>query len=125
MGLRVPSTVWREKGNRDKRHNKVRHRTEWLKESDDTMVATYPLELRGIANEYRLAYTLHTLHQWKWVMDQSLTRTFATKHHPSVQKIIDTYKAERVVEGKSSQGLRVTVPREGKKPLVATGGGIP
>src|SRR5439155_22650102 len=89
------------------------------------IVATYQLEFRGIANYYRLAYNLHTLHQLKWVMDQSLTKTLATKHHTSVQKIIDKYKAELVVEGKSYKGLRVTVPREGKKPLVATWGGIP
>ena len=101
------------------------HRTELLNESDYTIVATYQLEFRGIANYYRLAYNLHTLHQLKWVMDQSLTKTLATKHHTSVQKIIDKYKAELVVEGKSYKGLRVTVPREGKKPLVATWGGIP
>ena len=58
-------------------------------------------------------------------MDQSLTKTLATKHHTSVQKIIDKYKAELVVEGRSYKGLRVSVPREGKKPLVATWGGIP
>jgi group II intron reverse transcriptase/maturase len=125
IGLRIPSTVVREKCNRSKRHNTVMHRTELLNESDYTIVATYQLEFRGIANYYRLAYNLHTLHQLKWVMDQSLTKTLASKHHTSVQKIIDTYKAEFVVEGKSYKGLRVTVPREGKKPLVATWGGIP
>ena len=101
------------------------HRTELLNESDYTIVATYQLEFRGIANYYRLAYNLHTLHQLKWVMDQSLTKTLATKHHTSVQKIINKYKAEFVVEGRSYKGLRVTVPREGKEPLVATWGGIP
>jgi group II intron reverse transcriptase/maturase len=125
IGLRVPPTVLREKCNRYKRHNKVMHRTELLNESDYSIVATYQLEFRGIANYYRLAYNLHTLYQLKWVMDQSLTKTLATKHHTSVQKIIDKYKAELSVEGKSYKGLRVSVPREGKKPLVATWGGIP
>jgi hypothetical protein len=125
IGLRVPRAVLREKCNRYKRHNTVMHRTELLNESDYTIVATYQLEFRGIANYYRLAYNLHTLHQLKWVMDQSLTKTLATKHHTSVQKIIDKYKAELVVEGRSYKGLRVSVPREGKKPLVATWGGIP
>ena len=58
-------------------------------------------------------------------MDHSLTKTLARKHHASVQNIIDKYKAELVVEGRSYKGLRVSVPREGKKPLVATWGGIP
>jgi group II intron reverse transcriptase/maturase len=125
VGLRVPRTVVRDKCNRYKRHNKVMHRTELLNESDYTIMATYQLEFRGIANYYRLAYNLHTLQHLKWVMEQSLTKTLATKHHTSVQKIIDKYKAELVVEGTTYKGLRVSVPREGKKPLVATWGGIP
>lgn len=125
VGLRVPRAVLMDKCNRYKRHNKVMHRTELLNESDYTIIATYQLEFRGIANYYRLAYNLHTLQQLKWVMEQSLTKTLATKHHTSVQKIMNKYKAELVVEGTTYKGLRVTVPREGKKPLVATWGGIP
>jgi group II intron reverse transcriptase/maturase len=125
VGLRVPRAVVRDKCNRYKRHNKVMHRSELLNESDYTIIATYQLEFRGIANYYRLAYNLHTLQQLKWVMEQSLTKTLATKHHTSVQKIMDKYKAELVVEGTTYKGLRVSVPREGKKPLVATWGGIP
>ena len=125
IGLRVPQTVVRDKCNRYKQRNKVMHRTELLNESDYTIIATYQLEFRGIANYYRLAYNLHTLQRLKWVREQSLTKTLATKHHTSVQKIIDKYKAELVVEGTTYKGLRVSVPREGKKPLVATWGGIP
>src|SRR5260370_1111827 len=58
-------------------------------------------------------------------MEQSLTKTLATKHHTSVPKILDKYKAELVVGETTYKGLRVTVPRESKKPLVATWGGIP
>jgi len=43
----------------------------------------------------------------------------------SVQKIFDKYKAELIVDGVIYKGLRVVVPREGKKPLVAIWGGIP
>jgi hypothetical protein len=42
-----------------------------------------------------------------------------------VQHICDQYKAELLVDGVIYTGLRVVVPREGKKPLVATWGGIP
>jgi group II intron reverse transcriptase/maturase len=125
VGLRVPRAVLLDKCNRYKRHNKVMHRSELLNESDYTIISTYQLEFRGIANYYRLAYNLHTLHHLKWVMEQSLTKTLATKHHTSVQKIMDKYKAELVVEGTTYKGLRVSVPREGKKPLIATWGGIP
>jgi group II intron reverse transcriptase/maturase len=125
VGLRVPRTVVKDKCNRDIHHHKVMHRTALLNESDYTIIATYQLEMRGIANYYRLAYNLHTLQRLKWVMEQSLTKTLATKHHTSVQKIMDKYQAELVVEGTTYKGLRVTVPREGKPPLVATWGGIP
>ncbi len=43
----------------------------------------------------------------------------------SVQKIFDKYKAELIVDDVIYKGLRVVVPREGKKPLVAIWGGIP
>lgn len=35
------------------------------------------------------------------------------------------YKADIDIEGKTYKGLQVIIPREGKKPLVATWGGIP
>lgn len=50
IGLRVPQTVVRDKCNRYKQRNKVMHRTELLNESDYTILATYQLEFRGIAN---------------------------------------------------------------------------
>ena len=39
-------------------------------------------------------------------------------------KGVDKYKAELEVDETRYKGLQVTVPREGKKPLVATWGGI-
>ncbi len=125
IGLRVPQAVLVEKCNRYKKHNKVMPRTELLNESDYTIISTYQLEFQGIANYYQLAYNMHTLHYLRWVMDQSLTKTLARKHHTSVQHICDQYKAELNVDGVIYKGLRVVVPREGKKPLVATWGGIP
>jgi group II intron reverse transcriptase/maturase len=125
IGLRVPRAVLVDKCNRYKRRNKAIHRAELLNESDYTMVMTYQLEFRGIANYYRLAYNLHTLHHLRWVMEQSLTKTLAHKHKRSVQTIFDQYKATLDVAGTPYQGLRVVVPREGKPPLIATWGGIP
>jgi group II intron reverse transcriptase/maturase len=125
IGLRVPRAVLVDKCNRYKKHNKVMHRTELLNESDYTIISTYQLEFQGIANYYQLAYNMHSLHYLRWVMDQSLTKTLARKHHASVQHICDQYKAELLVDGVIYKGLRVVVPREGKKPLVATWGGIP
>ena len=86
IGLRVPRAVLVDKCNRYKRRNKAIHRAELLNESDYTIVATYQLEFQGIANYYRSAYNLHTLHHLQWMMEQSLTKTLAHKHKRSVQQ---------------------------------------
>jgi group II intron reverse transcriptase/maturase len=124
-GLRVPRAVLLEKCNRYRQRGKPCHRAELLNESDYTIMATYQLEYRGIVNYYRLAYNLHTLQYLKWIMEISLTKTLAAKHQISVKTVYDKYQRKLVVDGKTYKGLQVTVPREGKKPLVATWGGIP
>ncbi|HKV02271.1 MAG TPA: reverse transcriptase domain-containing protein [Ktedonobacteraceae bacterium] len=125
IGLKVPRKVVEEKCKRYMRKGKPIHRAELLNESDFTIVATYQLEYRGLINYYRMAYNLHTLQKLKWVMEISLAKTLASKHKISVRRIYKKYKADLDVEGKKYKGLQVTVPREGKKPLVATWGGIP
>lgn len=125
IGLRVPQTVVQEKCKRYMQKNRPIHRAELLNESDYTIVATYQLEYRGIINYYRMAYNLHTLQKLKWVMEISLANTLARKHQMSVTKVYRKYKANLDVQGKRYKGLQVIVPREGKKPLVATWGGIP
>ena len=125
IGLKVPRKVIEDKCKRYMRKGKPIHRAELLNESDFTIIATYQLEYRGLVNYYKMAYNLHTLSKLKWVMQQSLTKTLATKHKTSASKVYKKYKVELDVEGKKYKGLQVTVPREGKKPLVATWGGIP
>lgn len=125
IGLKVPRKVVEDKCKRYMHKGKPTHRAELLNESDFTIMATYQLEYRGLVNYYRMAYNLYTLSKLKWVMEQSLAKTLASKHKMSVSKVYKKYKTELDVEGKKYKGLQVTVPREGKKPLVATWGGIP
>jgi group II intron reverse transcriptase/maturase len=125
IGLKVPQKVVTEKGKRYRRNGKPIHRTELLNESDYTILATYQLEYRGIVNYYRMAFNLHTLQKLKWVMEQSLTKTLAAKHKVSVRQVYQKYQAELDIDGKIYKGLQVTVSREGKRPLVATWGGVP
>jgi hypothetical protein len=40
-------------------------------------------------------------------------------------RVREKYKAELVIDGKKYQGLQVVIPRQDKKPLIATWGGIP
>lgn len=124
VGLRLPRDILLEKCERYEKDGKAIHRAELLYESDSTIVTRYQQEYRGIAEYYRLAYNMHTLSRLKWVMEQSLTKTLAHKHRISVSKVYQKYRAQLMIDGTSYKGLQVTVPREGKEPLVATWGGI-
>jgi hypothetical protein len=125
IGLKVPRKVVEDKCRRYMRHGKPTHRAELLNERDFTIIATYQLEYRGLVNYYQMAYNLHTLSKLKWVMEQSVTKTLASKYKMSVRKVYKKYKADIDVGGRTYKGLQVTILREGKKPLVATWGGIP
>ncbi|HKF35896.1 MAG TPA: reverse transcriptase domain-containing protein [Ktedonobacteraceae bacterium] len=125
VGLRIPREVIEEKCQRYKRGHTAIHRMEMVEESDYTIITTYQLEYRGIVNYYRLALNMHTLSQLKWVMEQSLTKTLARKFNRTVPQIYEKYGAELTVQGRRYKGLQVSIPRQEKKPLVATWGGVP
>ena len=58
-------------------------------------------------------------------MRASLLKTLAHKHKSSVTKIAQKYQTTVETEYGPMKCLEITVPREGKKPLVARFGGIP
>jgi group II intron reverse transcriptase/maturase len=127
VGLRLPKDVIEEKIKDYTQSGKATHRTELLQEDDYTIINTYQLEFRGMANYYQLAYNMTELNNLKGVMEVSLTKTLASKHQMSVRKVYEKYRTEVEVNGKKYKVLQVTVPKhdESKKPLVATWGGIP
>ena len=123
--LRIPQDVLEEKCDRYKKKAKVGSRPELESSSDYDMAMTYQLEYRGITNYYQMALNIRSLNQLKWVMETSLTKTLAGKHNMSVRQVYRKYGTVHQVDGKAYKGLIVTVPREGKEPLVAKWGGIP
>ena len=125
IGLRIPRDVMETKGTSYKRQGKAANRIELEYESDFALISTYQLEYQGLANYYRLAYNMSTLHRLKWVMENSLTKTLAQKFQIAVPKVYEKYGAELMVDDKKYKGLQVILPRQDKKPLVATWGGIP
>ncbi len=125
IGLRIPRSVLLEKCRLYTKRGKAIHRKELTQESDFTIMATYQLEYRGLVEYYQLAYNLSTLSRLKWIMEQSLVKTLAHKHQTRVSKIYQKYRTELQVNGRTYKGLQVVVPREGKKPLKATWGGVP
>jgi hypothetical protein len=74
---------------------------------------------------YQLAHNLHALNRLRWVMESSLLCTLARKHRSSVVKQRQRYRTRLQTAHGPRQGLQVVVVRDkGKKPLVATWGGI-
>jgi group II intron reverse transcriptase/maturase len=124
IGLRVPNDVIEEKCKRYMKGERAMHRAELLDNSDFTIIATYQLEFRGIANYYRLAYNLTRLAKLKWVMGTSLMRTLASKHKTTTEQIRKRYRATIVIEDKERQVFQASIARKGKEPLVATWGGV-
>ena len=125
IGLQVPKDVIEEHCRGYRRGLKAIHRAELMNESDFSITTRYQSEYRGVVNYYRLAYNLHTLSKLKWVMETSLTKTLAAKFKRSVPQIYEKYDAELEVQGKKYKVLQVVIPRQEKKPLVATWGGVP
>ncbi len=125
VSLTIPKDVRNAYSQKYMRNGKAIHRIELENESVFDILTTYQLTFRGIANYYKLASNLHTLHYLKWVMEASLTKTLAMKLKCSVKQVYAKYHAEIEANGKTYKGLRTIVSRKGKDPLVATWGGVP
>jgi group II intron reverse transcriptase/maturase len=93
---------------------------------DYDIVAAYGAQYRGIVQYYPLAGDVHRLDRLRWVMETSLLKTLAAKHHSSVSTMAARYRAR--IE--TPHGLRtcfeaVRRRKDNPRPLVARFGGIP
>jgi hypothetical protein len=122
IGLRVPADVIRDTCRPYQQHGKARHRTERTNDHVHTIVARYESEYRGVVEYYRLAMNLHRFSRLRWVMEQSLTKTLAAKLRISGKQVRKRYTTRIQTERGPRVALQVSVPREGKPPLVATWG---
>ena len=125
MRLRVPPDLVKKKCQKYQNNNKPIHRKELTNNTGYSIVAQYQSEFRGFVEYYQLANDLYRLNSLKWIMEQSLAKTVATKFKVTVNKVHKHYGASWTRDGKVSKGLQVIVQREGKKPLTAKWGGIP
>jgi hypothetical protein len=119
IGLKVPADVIRAKRAPYLHHGKPIRRTERIVDTDFSIVAQFQAEYRGVAEYYRLAFNRHKLGRLKYVMERSLTKTLARKYRISVPQVYRRYRAVLDTEHGPRRGLRVTVDRDGKPPLVA------
>ena len=124
MTLRVPKTRIAEACRPYMQHGTPIHRKELTHDDAYSIVSKYQAEYRGLVEYYRKAINLRDFNRLKWVMEQSLTKTLANKLKVSVAKIYARYATTLDTPNGPRKGLRVTVPRDGKQPLVATWGGV-
>ncbi len=97
-----------------------------LNYGDYSIVGIYGARYRGIVNYYKLAHDLYRLDRLHWVMQSSLLLSLANKHRSSMSKMARKYKATIGTPDGPRKCIQASTSRgPGKKPVVATFGGIP
>ncbi len=124
--LHVPADVIKAKCARHMRGGKPERRPGLMNEQDYAIISRYGAEYRGIVQYYLLAGDVWRLNRLHWVMLTSLLKTLAGKHGSSVSKMARKHAATIETPHGPRKCMQVRVERdEGRKPLVATFGGIP
>ena len=124
VGLYIPKDVIQKKRKRYMRDDKVIHRAELLNNSEYDIISNYQGEYRGLVEYYGMAQNLAILRYVKWTMETSLLKTFACKGKTTVHKTSKRLLSTTQTPAGPRKSLKLTIPREGKKPLVTTFGGI-
>ncbi|EEM56462.1 Group II intron-encoded protein LtrA [Bacillus thuringiensis serovar monterrey BGSC 4AJ1] len=70
---------------------KILHRNTLIRLDDLEILSTYNAEIRGLYNYYCIANNACVLNKFKYVMEYSMYKTFASKYRKSKRKIIDKY----------------------------------
>jgi group II intron reverse transcriptase/maturase len=125
IGLRVPQDVVKAKIAPYMKRGKPAHRAEWINNDDHTIVATYGSIYRGIVQYYLPAGNVHRLHRLGWVMQTSMLKTLAAKHHSSVSKMATKHKAKIQTPHGLRRCYEARIERGNRPALVARFGGIP
>jgi group II intron reverse transcriptase/maturase len=124
ISLEIPQDKLTELLGRYMKHGKATHRAELLRDSDYDIVTKYQAEYRGYVQYYIMASNLRNMQKLHWYMSTSMLKTLANKHKSSVMKMATKYRCTIQTKQGEMKGYRVTVEREGKKPLIAEFGGL-
>jgi hypothetical protein len=119
----MPRSVVSKIRSRFSRRGKVRHNRELLNDKDYTIVRRFQWVLQGLYNYYCMAVNVsngNRMTRAKWVLETSLVKTLARKHQCHVSDIRKKHRVEIL----GLKALQAVEERPGKKPLVATFGGI-
>lgn len=123
--LKIPVEVIRQQCQKYMRNGKPSHRPERLYNDDYSIVAQYQAEYRGFVQYYLMGFNAHRLWNVHRVMRKSLLGTLANKHRTTVSRIVRSLRTEVTVGDKTIKALQIVRQRgQGKRPLVATFGGL-
>jgi AI2M/AI1M-like HNH endonuclease/type II intron maturase len=89
------------------------------------MICRYPGEYRGLVEYYAMAQHYSRLSVVGWTIEKSLLKTLAHKNRTTMWKTCKRLRAKTQTPQGPRACLKLTIPREGKKPLVAIFGGLP
>jgi group II intron reverse transcriptase/maturase len=117
VALKMPKDVTRKWIGKYSEKGKPHHRSDRIHLSDFEIVDMYGAELRGLYNYYAMSLNVgNELNRVKWVMEQSLAKTLASKHKYRHTKTV--YKKYSTIV----KGLRAIQVQEDK--YTTTFGGI-
>jgi group II intron reverse transcriptase/maturase len=126
VSLHVPTDVIKAKCAPYLQRGKPTHQPRLMNEDDYTIVATFGARYRGIVGYYLLAGDVHRLSRLRWVMQTSLLKTLAGKHHSTVSKMVHKFQAINQTPHGPRACLQARIDRgERKTPLIAQFAGIP
>jgi group II intron reverse transcriptase/maturase len=124
VGLYIPEDIIRNKRQKFLRNGTVMHRSELENDSEYDIIYRYQWEYRGLAEYYAMAQNLFRLGHLKWTMETSLLKTLAHKNRTTVNANSRRLRSTWQTRYGPRKCLQLTIPREGKKPLVAVFGGL-
>lgn len=125
VALRVPREVIKAKSAPYLRRGKPAKQPALNNGSDHTIIATFGAIYRGVVQYYLLAGDVYRLHRLRWVMETSMLKTLAGKHHSSMSKIAAKHKTKIQTPHGPRTCFEAHIERDGRKPLVARFGEIP
>jgi len=123
--LHVPASVVKAKSAPYLSRGKPACRNPMVNDADYNIVARFGAEYRGIVQYYLLAGDVFRLHRLRWVMETSMLKTLARKHHSTVSKMAARHKAKVQTPHGLRTRFEASIERTGRKSLIAWFGGIP
>jgi Type II intron maturase len=124
IGLYIPEDVIQAKRKRYLRDGKAVHLPERMNDSEYDIILRYQWEYRGLVEYYGLAQNLRQLGFLRYTMETSLLKTLAGKNKTTLVKTRQRLRSKTQSPNGPRVSIKLTIVREGKKPLVATCGGL-